>query len=159
MRIAGHATQTAESVLSSEHAASTSQSTKPDTAADRAGVPNSSVSAPGSISGTVGRLQQALGQVQNAASAAAAKMTHIATLAIQGEAANTAYSHEQQTGQQDQANLRELKLQCQQAIRSSLNPLFKLERIVLRDSLPRTASNKVMRRLLRDELRQTSAKL
>jgi len=40
-----------------------------------------------------------------------------------------------------------------------LNPLFKLERVLLRDSLPRTASNKVMRRLLRDELRQTMAKL
>ncbi len=39
----------------------------------------------------------------------------------------------------------------QQAIRSELNPLFKVARVVLLDSLPRTASNKVMRRVLRRE--------
>ena len=46
-----------------------------------------------------------------------------------------------------------LMVECQTAIRNSLNPLFRVDRVVLRDSLPRTASNKVMRRLLRDELR------
>ena len=37
------------------------------------------------------------------------------------------------------------------AIREQLNPLFKIHDVVIRDSLPRTASNKIMRRLLRDE--------
>lgn len=39
-----------------------------------------------------------------------------------------------------------------QAIRSQLNPLFKIRKIIPRDSLPRTASNKIMRRKLRSEL-------
>jgi acyl-coenzyme A synthetase/AMP-(fatty) acid ligase len=39
----------------------------------------------------------------------------------------------------------------QQSIKERLNPLFHLRDVVLVDSLPRTASNKVMRRLLRDE--------
>ena len=38
----------------------------------------------------------------------------------------------------------------QQALRSQLNPLFKVHEVVIVDSLPRTASNKVMRRVLRD---------
>jgi acetyl-CoA synthetase len=38
------------------------------------------------------------------------------------------------------------------AVRSQLNPLFKVSRTVVRDTLPRTASNKVMRRVLRAEL-------
>jgi acetyl-CoA synthetase len=38
-----------------------------------------------------------------------------------------------------------------QAIREHLNPLFKIEQLVLLDSLPRTASNKVMRRMLREQ--------
>ncbi len=38
------------------------------------------------------------------------------------------------------------------AVRSQLNPLFKVSRTVVRDALPRTASNKVMRRVLRAEL-------
>jgi acetyl-CoA synthetase len=37
-----------------------------------------------------------------------------------------------------------------QAIRQELNPLFKIHDLVLIDALPRTASNKVMRRTLRD---------
>jgi acetyl-CoA synthetase len=40
-----------------------------------------------------------------------------------------------------------------QAIRDHLNPLFKIEDLALLDALPRTASNKVMRRLLRDQVR------
>jgi acetyl-CoA synthetase len=45
-----------------------------------------------------------------------------------------------------------LKQQCQAAIRSQLNPLYKLESVVLLQALPRTASNKVMRRVLRDQV-------
>lgn len=54
---------------------------------------------------------------------------------------------------------RNLVAQCQTAISSNLNPLFRVHRVVLRDSLPRTASNKVMRRLLRDELRPIKSRL
>ena len=35
-------------------------------------------------------------------------------------------------------------------IRNRLNPLFKVERLIEIDALPRTASGKVMRRKLRD---------
>ena len=44
-----------------------------------------------------------------------------------------------------------LRSALQEAIREQLNPLFKIRDVVIRDSLPRTASNKIMRRLLRDE--------
>ncbi len=37
-----------------------------------------------------------------------------------------------------------------QIIRKKLNPLFKVTAIIKIDSLPRTASNKVMRRKLRE---------
>ena len=52
------------------------------------------------------------------------------------------------------AQEQDLKAACQRAIRSQLNPLFKLDRVIVRSGLPRTASNKVMRRVLRDELRK-----
>lgn len=42
-------------------------------------------------------------------------------------------------------------LVAQAAIRSQLNPLFKVSHVVVRDALPRTASNKLMRRVLRDQ--------
>ena len=41
---------------------------------------------------------------------------------------------------------------CQREIRARLNPLFKVSMVQIKTELPRTASNKVMRRLLRDEL-------
>ena len=44
-----------------------------------------------------------------------------------------------------------LKSQMQRAIRDHLNPLFHIEDVVIVDSLPRTASNKVMRRVLRQQ--------
>lgn len=44
-----------------------------------------------------------------------------------------------------------LKKDMQRAISSKLNPLFKIHDVVRVPSLPRTASNKVMRRVLRDE--------
>ncbi|MBE9170316.1 AMP-binding protein [Pleurocapsales cyanobacterium LEGE 06147] len=43
-----------------------------------------------------------------------------------------------------------LKTSLQKAISQHLNPLFKIHDLVLVDALPRTASNKVMRRVLRD---------
>jgi acetyl-CoA synthetase len=45
----------------------------------------------------------------------------------------------------------ELKGAMQQAIKDHLNPLFRIEDVVVVDSLPRTASNKVMRRVLRNQ--------
>ncbi len=45
---------------------------------------------------------------------------------------------------------------AQAAIRQELNPLFRLHAVVIRDALPRTASNKLMRRVLRDELLATN---
>lgn len=42
-----------------------------------------------------------------------------------------------------------LRAALRAAIREQLNPLFKIHDVVVRDSLPRTASNKIMRRLLR----------
>ncbi len=45
----------------------------------------------------------------------------------------------------------ELKGKLQQAIAQNLNPLFKIRGLVITESLPRTASNKVMRRVLREQ--------
>ncbi len=42
-----------------------------------------------------------------------------------------------------------LKSEMQQAIKDHVNPLFRIEEVVVVDSLPRTASNKVMRKVLR----------
>ena len=39
---------------------------------------------------------------------------------------------------------------CQQAVREHLNPLYKIYDIVINKTLPRTASNKIIRRTLRD---------
>lgn len=44
----------------------------------------------------------------------------------------------------------DLKVTMQRAIKTGLNPLFGIYDVVITDSLPRTASNKIMRRLLRD---------
>ena len=51
----------------------------------------------------------------------------------------------------DAAALDSVRIDLQQAIRSQLNPLFKVHDVVTVDALPRTASQKVMRRVLRDE--------
>ncbi|MCW5588874.1 MAG: AMP-binding protein [Legionellales bacterium] len=40
---------------------------------------------------------------------------------------------------------------CQHIIKTKLNPLFKIHDVVITNSLPRTASNKILRRVLRDE--------
>ena len=49
-----------------------------------------------------------------------------------------------------------LRAALREAIREQLNPLFRIHDVVVRDSLPRTASNKIMRRLLRDESNDTA---
>jgi acetyl-CoA synthetase len=49
-----------------------------------------------------------------------------------------------------ETNKETLKASLQKAIAQHLNPLFKIHDLVLVDALPRTASNKVMRRVLRD---------
>ncbi len=43
-----------------------------------------------------------------------------------------------------------LKREMNQAIKTHLNPYFKVHDLVLVEGLPRTASNKIMRRVLRD---------
>lgn len=50
----------------------------------------------------------------------------------------------------------DLKTIMQQAIRSRLNPLFQIEDVRLVSALPRTASNKIVRRDLRDQLPRNS---
>ena len=44
-----------------------------------------------------------------------------------------------------------LKKALQKEIREKINPLFKIHRLVIREALPRTASGKIMRRILRKE--------
>jgi acetyl-CoA synthetase len=46
----------------------------------------------------------------------------------------------------------DLLREFREAVRSRLNPLFKVSEVRVIESLPRTASNKVMRRVLRDIL-------
>ncbi len=52
---------------------------------------------------------------------------------------------------QGETNPEELKQKFQRVIREKLNPLFKVSEVVLKDALPRTASGKIMRRILRRE--------
>lgn len=48
-------------------------------------------------------------------------------------------------------NAADLRSAMQQAIRAELNPLFQVHNVVITEALPRTASNKVLRRELRAE--------
>jgi acetyl-CoA synthetase len=48
------------------------------------------------------------------------------------------------------ADLAAMRRDMQMRIRSTLNPLFHIDEVVRVDELPRTASHKVMRRVLRD---------
>ena len=105
-------------------------------------------------------LWEAVSKAKVAAVSAASRVAVMAAVAVQR--APTEFGAEQVSTAQAESHevdLPQLKLQCQRAISTSLNPLFKLDRVLLRDSLPRTASNKVMRRVLRDEIRLASAKL
>ena len=47
----------------------------------------------------------------------------------------------------------EWRTRCNQVLKEELNPLFRVAEVQLLDKLPRTASNKIMRRLLRDSLK------
>ena len=49
------------------------------------------------------------------------------------------------------SDAKELQAAMQASIKQDLNPLFAIGDVVVAESLPRTASNKIMRRLLRDE--------
>ena len=51
----------------------------------------------------------------------------------------------------------ELKPAMQEAIKRDLNPLFRIHDVVVVDALPRTASNKVMRRVLRDRYGESTS--
>jgi acetyl-CoA synthetase len=51
------------------------------------------------------------------------------------------------------ADVATLSDEVRQAVRSRLNPLFRVHDVVIVETLPRTASHKVMRRVLRDEYR------
>lgn len=50
------------------------------------------------------------------------------------------------------AESKKLKIEMNKRIRTQLNPLFKVKAVHVVDSMPRTASGKVMRRTLRDQL-------
>ncbi len=52
---------------------------------------------------------------------------------------------------QFQTNKDSLMVSLQTAIKQHLNPLFKISDLEIVEALPRTASNKVMRRVLRDQ--------
>ena len=155
-----HPTAQASHSLQAAASSSSSSANEGATSQGQGGVQSGQQQDSGKSGGTassVDSLGEAFHKVKAVAAEAASKVTDVAVVAMQGGAGSSAGQQQHRNG--DQADLHELKLKCQQAIRSSLNPLFKLERVLLRDSLPRTASNKVMRRLLRDELRQTLAKL
>ncbi|XP_068637719.1 probable acyl-activating enzyme 17, peroxisomal [Aristolochia californica] len=51
-------------------------------------------------------------------------------------------------------NIDHLKMAFNASLQKKLNPLFKVSRIVILPSLPRTASNKIMRRILRQQFMQ-----
>jgi acetyl-CoA synthetase len=57
----------------------------------------------------------------------------------------------------DKTMLQIISKNSKQAIRAHLNPLFKVHEVVLVKNLPRNASNKVMRRVLRDEALKRAA--
>jgi acetyl-CoA synthetase len=51
----------------------------------------------------------------------------------------------------------DLRSAMQQALRTKLNPLFQVHDVVITEALPRTASNKVLRRKLRAEYEESLA--
>ncbi|KAL4458608.1 hypothetical protein ABPG75_013473 [Micractinium tetrahymenae] len=57
------------------------------------------------------------------------------------------------------ASAAELQRRCREAISSKLNPLFRVQCVLVRRELPRNASNKVLRQALREELLRSQSKL
>lgn len=55
-------------------------------------------------------------------------------------------------------NIPLLKKDMQQAIKNNLNPLFKIHEVIIADYLPKTSSNKIMRRILREEYEEEKSK-
>ena len=55
------------------------------------------------------------------------------------------------TGSSTPPDAADLQAVMQQAIKSKLNPLFKIHEVYMREHLPRTASNKIIRRQLRQQ--------
>mmetsp|Transcript_42051 Transcript_42051/g.109007 ORF Transcript_42051/g.109007 Transcript_42051/m.109007 type:complete len:655 (+) Transcript_42051:796-2760(+) len=55
------------------------------------------------------------------------------------------------------ASVSDLRASFSAAIKQRLNPLFKVSAVILVGTLPRTASNKVMRRVLREKLKSSAA--
>lgn len=62
-------------------------------------------------------------------------------------------------GQGGGVHLQRIQQDCQAAIKQALNPLFKVHKVVSVASLPRTASNKIMRRLLKSEAAPAQSRL
>ncbi|KAE8655189.1 putative acyl-activating enzyme 18, peroxisomal [Hibiscus syriacus] len=58
--------------------------------------------------------------------------------------------------QNSKTDLHQLRISFNSAVQKNFNPLFKVSRVVAMSSLPRTASNKVMRRVLRKQLDHNS---
>ncbi|KAE8125011.1 hypothetical protein FH972_019849 [Carpinus fangiana] len=54
------------------------------------------------------------------------------------------------------ADLNQLKISFNSAVQKKLNPLFRVSQVLPLSSLPRTATNKVMRRVLRQQFDQNS---
>jgi len=52
------------------------------------------------------------------------------------------------------ASIEEQRVTLQQAVRQTLNPLFRIKEVIVTEMLPRTATNKVMRRRLRELYRE-----
>lgn len=59
---------------------------------------------------------------------------------------------------QDQSvPVNEIKIKMGKALKTKMNPLFKLEDVITLPALPRNATNKVMRRILRDTAKMREA--
>ena len=56
----------------------------------------------------------------------------------------------------DEVTKKSLKMEMNKRIRTELNPLFKVKSVHIVDSMPRTSSGKVMRRKLREQLKNDS---
>jgi acetyl-CoA synthetase len=54
----------------------------------------------------------------------------------------------------DKRETQEIETSMNRSLKQELNPLFRVDEVILVEALPRTASNKVMRRELREQLKQ-----